>query len=154
MRFLLLIFLLLVSTSNLAAQCDSYMIGFKGLGGVFDTKAFNEYAGRNVDCSILFEHQQITEAAELMSRINKPYELYGFSAGAASIIPFLNKVKRQPRYIITVGAISSTNVDFLRHEINFDNFFDDSGKHNKSPGIYVRNMPHNKIQQYVTDFFK
>ena len=141
-------------TSSTALACNSYMIGFKGLGGVFDTKAFNTYAARNVDCSILFEHQQYAEAAELMSRINKPYELYGFSAGAASIIPFLKKVKRQPRYIITVGAISSTNVDFSTYEINFDNFFDDSGKHNKSPGIYVRNMPHSKIQQYVTDFFK
>jgi hypothetical protein len=144
----------LIFFTSSAAACNSYMIGFKGLGGVFDTKAFNEYAGRNVDCSILFEHQQIAEAAELMSRINKPYEIYGFSAGAASIMPFLKKVKRQPRYIITVGAVSSTNVDFSLYEINFDNFFDDSGKHNKSPGIYVRNIPHNKIQQYVTDFFK
>lgn len=151
MKFLLLL-LVLFSTS--AEACKSYTVGFRGLGGQFDQQAFEQYARRNTDCVKVFDHTEIDRAAKFINKIKRPYELYGFSAGASSIKPVLKKVKRQPRYIITVGALYSTDVDFTRTEINFDNFFDASGKGSRSPGIHVKNVPHNKIQQYVADFFK
>jgi hypothetical protein len=151
MKFLLLV-LLLLSTS--AEACKSYTIGFRGRGGQFDQRAFEQYARRQTDCVKVFNHTEIDAAAKFINKINRPYELYGFSAGASSIKPVLKKAKRQPRYIITVGALYVTDVDFTRTEINFDNFFDDSGKGTRSPGIHVKGVSHSTIQQYVADFFK
>lgn len=146
-----ILFLLILSTT---LNCNSYTIGFRGQNGSFDYKSFQEYALKNTECTKVFDFDQVNQAADFINRLDVPYELYGFSAGATAIKPLLKRVKSMPRYIITIGSWHSIDVDFTEYEINFDNFFDGSGKGNKSPGIHVENIPHGKMQEYVTNFFR
>lgn len=149
MKYLLILLCVLSINSQ---ACTSYMIGFRGDQGQFDQLAFREFADRYTDCNKVFNHTDITMAIQFINLIQVSYELYGYSAGASSIKHVLTRVNRFPRYIITIGALSSTDVDFTNTEINFDNFFDPSGRGTRSPGIHV-NVSHSQIQRYVTDFF-
>ena len=149
MKFLLLV---LLFVSSVASACDSYMIGFRGQGGVFNQKAFLQYALKRSDCVKVFNFTDINQAIVFINKLDVPYSLYGFSAGASSIRRVLAKVNKKPKYIITVGALYSTNVDFTATGIPFDNFFDDSGRGNKGPGTHIR-ISHGQIQQYVADLY-
>jgi hypothetical protein len=135
------------------AECDSYVIGFKGAGGQFDRIAFDRYAESYNLCGKVFRHEQIHGALDFIKRIDRPYMLYGFSAGAAAVAYVARVAKRKPQYILTIGALSSTRLDFHHDDINYDNFFDASGRRNPAPGIHVAGVSHNLMQQYVTDFF-
>ena len=97
---------------------------------------------------------EIDSAANFINQKNKSYQLYGFSAGASAIVQVLKKVKRMPNFVLTIGAWYTTDVDFGDYEINFDNFFDDSGRQQQSPGIHVYNISHGKMQEYVNDFYE
>lgn len=136
------------------AHCTKYVIGFRGQNESFDMTAFNQYARQNKSCSRVYNHEDIKSAMKFIDIIKKPYILYGFSAGASSVSYIVKHVKRKPGYVITIGAWYTTDVDFNKYDIDFDNFFDASGRSNKSPGIHVKNVPHFKMQQYVADFFK
>ena len=57
-------------------------------------------------------------------------------------------------FVLTIGAWYTTDVDFGDYEINFDNFFDESGRQQKSPGIHVYNISHGQMQEYVNDFYE
>lgn len=145
---------LLSSSASSHSHCKSYVIGFRGLDGAFDSQAFNQYARQNKSCSRVYNHEDIKSAMKFINTVKTPYILYGFSAGASSVSYIVKHVKRKPGYVITVGAWHTTDVDFNKYDIDFDNFFDASGRNNKSPGIHVKNVPHFKMQQYVADFFK
>ena len=153
MKTLLTLFFIFYTAVS-SAECSSYVIGFRGAGGAFDQAAFDRYAERNAACSLVYNSEEIDNAANFINQTTGSYQLYGFSAGASAIVPVLKKVKRMPGFVLTIGAWYTTDVDFGDYEINFDNFFDESGKLQKSPGIHVYNISHGKMQEYVNDFYE
>ena len=150
----LFLFLLLLATSVAQAECNSYVIGFRGQGGAFDQAAFDQYAEKQADCSVVYNFEEISSAVDFINQTSGSYQLYGFSAGASSVGQVLKKVRRMPNFVLTIGAWYTTDVDFSDYEINFDNFFDDSGRRQQSPGIHVYNVSHGKMQEYVNDFYE
>jgi hypothetical protein len=151
---ILLTLLLVFYTAVGSAGCSSYVIGFRGAGGAFDQAAFDRYAERNAACSLVYNSEEIVAAVNFINQTKGSYQLYGFSAGASAIVQVLKKVKRMPNFVLTIGAWYTTDVDFGDYEINFDNFFDDSGRQQQSPGIHVYNVSHGKMQEYVNDFYE
>jgi hypothetical protein len=150
----LFLFLFLLVTSVARAECNSYVIGFRGAGGAFDQAAFDRYSERNAACSLVYNSEEIVAAVNFINQTKGSYQLYGFSAGASAIVQVLKKVKRMPNFVLTIGAWYTTDVDFGDYEINFDNFFDESGRLQKSPGIHVYNISHGQMQEYVNDFYE
>ena len=150
----LLTLLLVFYTAVGSAKCSSYVIGFRGAGGAFDQAAFDRYAERNAACSLVYNSEEIVAAVNFINQTKGSYQLYGFSAGASAIVQVLKKVKRMPNFVLTIGAWYTTDVDFGNYEINFDNFFDESGRQQQSPGIHVYNISHGKMQEYVNDFYE
>jgi hypothetical protein len=152
MRWLLAIILLIFF--NFSYACTGYVLGFAGLGNAFDTKAFNAYAKYNSLCKKVFTHEQEKLALEWIKKHNKPYELYGFSAGAATVGRVMRVVTKQnlnkPIRLITLGAYRTTNVDFTKYNVPFINLFDVSGRGQKSPGFFVQ-IPHMQIQRYFNE---
>jgi hypothetical protein len=147
----LLILLLFVSTNLFA--CETYIFGFRGANRMFDVKVFIEYAYHHNMCWYIFNANQNKQAVKLIKEINKPYELYGFSLGAETIRQVLievhSKKMRKPNHVITIGAFHTTNVNFEKFDVSFINYFDESGKGQKSPGIHISGVPHNQIQKVV-----
>jgi hypothetical protein len=150
----IIIKILLVLVPHIAvAKCSSYVIGFRGQGGAFDHVAFENYARVRNLCAVAYNHTEIKQAKSFIDSMNKPYMLYGFSAGAASVAYIFKTVKKKPGYILTIGALYSTRLDFDKFDVDYDNFFDESGRGQRSPGIHVTGVPHMRMQQYVNDFF-
>jgi hypothetical protein len=147
----LLLLLFLVSTNLFA--CESYIFGFRGANRMFDEKVFIEYAYHYNMCWYIFNADQNKQAVKLIGQIKKPYEMYGFSLGAETIRQVLkvvdSKKMKKPNHVITIGAYRTTNVDFTKYDVSFINYFDESGKGQKSPGIYIAGVPHNQIQKVV-----
>lgn len=136
------------------STCDSYVIGFRGLNRAFDQTSFDRYADWRGSCSLVYDYTEVVEAVSFVDHIQEPYELYGYSAGAVAVGQILPRVARLPEYVITVGALSSVNVDFSRYGIRFDNYFDDSGRQQRSPGRYIPGVAHDRIQAYINRFYK
>ena len=147
-----LIFLLLLFSSNVFA-CETYIFGFRGANRMFDEVTFIEYAYYHNMCWVIYNADQNKQAVKLIREINKPYELYGFSLGAETIRTVLKEVHsrkmRKPNHVITIGAYHTTNVNFERFDVSFINYFDESGRGQKSPGIHITGVPHNQIQKVV-----
>jgi len=131
-----------------ATACNGYVIAFKGLNDAFDNEALSVYANRIAYCSKSFSWNREKDAIKFIETLNVPYQLYGFSRGAQTVSVVLNTVKVKPEYIITIGAYKTANVNFDKHNVRYDNFFDQSGVGQKSPGVYL-NVPHNMIQKEV-----
>jgi hypothetical protein len=148
----LFLFLLLFVSLNVFA-CDTYIFGFRGANRMFDEKVFIEYAHHHNMCWHIFNAEQNRQVVKLIGQINRPYELYGFSLGAESIRAVLKEVQfkkmRKPNHVITIGAFRTTNVNFEKYGVSFINYFDESGKGQKSPGIHISGVPHNQIQKVV-----
>jgi hypothetical protein len=150
----LLSFLLVLTVTNATA---GYVVAFRGINDQFDTRAFMEYADLKKLQPKIFSPGDITGAINF---INQPstgrYELYGFSQGAVSVSRVLEHQhrhnKQMPSYVITIGAYKTTNVDFTRYQVNFDNYFDRSGLGSAGPGRYLPNVAHMKMQRRVNDF--
>ena len=132
----------------IANAFDGYVIAFRGLNDVFDQSALNVYASRINYCSKTFSWHKEKDAIEFIEKLDVSYQLYGFSRGAGSVATVLKQVKTKPEYVITIGAYKTTNVDFDKYNVRYDNFFDNSGIGQRSPGMYL-NVPHNKIQSEV-----
>lgn len=133
--------------SNAAYACDTYVLGFRGVNGAFDTQAFEKYVGKR--CSRLYNSNQTQEAVNFINNITVPYELYGFSLGAQSVRIVLKNAYIKPKFVLTIGAYHTANVNFDKYGVEYKNYFDGSGKLQKSPGIYVPNVQHMKMQEYV-----
>lgn len=150
MRCLILLFLFF-SSSVIAKD---FIIGFKGMNEQFDTEAFIVFAQKRNLKPYVFGANQVSSAIRLIKSKKKNYELYGYSLGAVSVRETLTILKKEnvhmPTFIITVGAYKTTNVNFTDFDVNFFNFFDDSGKGSLSPGLYIP-VPHHQIMRYVTD---
>ena len=150
MRYLIFLFLF-VSSSVIAKD---FIIGFKGMNEQFDTEAFIEFAQKRNLKPYVFSANQVSSAVRLIKSKKENYQLYGYSLGAVSVRETLTTLKkenvRMPTFVMTVGAHKTTNVNFKDFDVNFLNFFDDSGKGSTSPGLYI-SVPHNQIMRYVTD---
>lgn len=150
MRYLF--FLLLFFSSSVIAK--DFIIGFRGMNGQFDTEAFIEFAQKRKLKPYVFNHDQVSSAIKLIKSENRNYQLYGYSLGAMSVRDTLTILKkenvRMPTFVITVGAYKTTDVNFENFNVDFINFFDDSGKGSLSPGLYI-SVPHHRIMKYVTD---
>ncbi len=144
----LLLLLLFSFLCTYAEACTGYVVAFKGLNDAFDVKAFNVYVERLGYCSKTFSWQESKKALKYINQLNKPYQLYGFSKGAGTISYVLRHVISKPEFVITIGAYRTTNVDFTPYKVNFVNFFDESGKGQKSPGIYL-DVKHFEMQNEV-----
>ena len=139
------------STSSFA--CGQYVVGFKGINDIFDNDAFIEYANKKKSCYKAFSHLEVDQAVKFISKINMPYQLYGYSAGAGSVGRLLLLLKNHkialPYYIITIGAYRTTDVNFTSYNIKYHNYFDESGLGQKSPGITITGIGHDKIQKFI-----
>ena len=136
----------------IANACTEYVIGFRGNNEVFDNSAFVEFATKQNKCYKSFAHHKINDAIKFIKFINKPYQLYGYSRGAQSIITLLKHNNIKPTFIITVGAYYSVDVNFDRYNIPYQNYFDRSGIGQKSLGIFL-DVNHNEIQKEVNKVF-
>jgi hypothetical protein len=151
MKLLILLFLFF---STNVYSCSGYVIGFKGLNGVFDTKSFNEYVKTTNYCSKVYNWNQEKEALKFINYLQTPYKLYGFSRGAASVFTIMNQLNsKKPEYIITVGAYRTTDVNFDKFQVEYKNYFDNSGRGQKSPGIFL-DVSHADIQREVNRFYQ
>ena len=135
-------------------DCDSYVVGFRGLNRAFDQQAFDRYADRRGSCSLVYNYTEADLAAQFVDAIAEPYELYGYSAGAVAVGHVLRQAQRLPSYVITVGALSSVDVNFARYGVRFDNWFDESGRGSRSPGRYIPRVSHDRIQAYINRFYQ
>jgi hypothetical protein len=135
-------------------DCNLYVIGFRGAGGVFDQAAFDQYTEHKSACSRVYNWQESSAAIKFVQQANQPYELYGFSAGAVAVGQVLKQVTVKPVYVITVGAYHSVDVNFDRFGIPYDNWFDASGRGSRSPGRYIPQVSHDRIQDYINRFYQ
>jgi len=142
-----LAFVLILLFANVTYACDSYVLGFKGQGGQFDTEAFEHYVGSR--CSRLYDATDIAKAVEFIRTLDKPYELYGFSLGAQSVRSVLALASTKPSFVLTIGAYHTADVNFDKYGVEYKNYFDTSGRLQRSPGIHVPNVQHMKMQKYV-----
>ena len=143
-----------VDTTVTQLECSRYVVGFRGLGEAFDQVAFDQYVAQQQGCGRVYNYTQARLAAEFVDSIDWPYELYGYSAGAVSVGQVLKHATRQPEYAVTMGALSTVDVDFSQYGIKFDNWFDDSGRGSRSPGRYLPDVAHDRIQAYVNQYYK
>ncbi len=144
-----ILFLLLLAPVIANAKCNNYIIAFRGLEDAFDKEAFLQYANIKSSCYKIFNWQQVDHAVDFINNLATDYEFYGFSKGAWSVSKTLTKVKHKPKYIITIGAWHTTDVDFSKYNIKFNNFFDHSGRNQKSPGTHIYNVPHMRMQNHI-----
>jgi hypothetical protein len=72
-------------------DCNIYVIGFRGAGGVFDQVAFDQYAEHKFACSRVYNWRESAAAIDFVQQVNQPYEVYGFSAGAVAVRDVLKK---------------------------------------------------------------
>lgn len=136
------------------SDCDSYIVGFRGLNKAFDQRAFDQYADGRGSCSLVYDYTEADLATQFVDTVVEPYELYGYSAGAVAVGQVLKRAQRPPQYVITVGALSSVDVDFSRYGVRFDNWFDESGRGSRSPGRYIPRVSHDRIQAYINRFYR
>lgn len=139
-----LLVMLLFPVASLA--CDGYVVGFKGLGDAFDHKAFSEYANNTGYCSRAYSWND-PSAKQFVQSLKVPYQLYGFSKGAETVAQLL-KTGLKPEYAITIGAYKTVDVNFTKYSVPFTNYFDSSGRGQRSPGVFL-DVPHIKMQSTV-----
>jgi hypothetical protein len=147
------IYIVLLAFPLTSLACDGYVIGFGGLNGMFDRKAFDEYANIQGYCARSYAWQDKDKATLFIRDITVPHQLYGFSKGAETVSKVLKEVDKKPNFILTVGAYKTVNVNFTKYGIPFQNFFDASGKGQKSPGVFL-NKRHNQMQEAVNRLLK
>ena len=145
--------LLMLCPSLCWGACDSWAVGFGGRRDQFDHQAFAEWSSGRVSCYRTFAWDQRTQALQFVRSLDVPYELYGFSKGAETVLWIMPRVTRRPRYVITIGGWYSVNFDFGRWRVPFDNWFDSSGAGNTSPGVHVPHVRHSHMQAWVNQFY-
>ncbi len=125
---------LLLTFSN--AAYAHIIIGFMGVGDAFDHSAFNDYAKHRGLTPIVLRADQIDRALQIITQ-SPHYELYGYSLGAQSIRRVLGRASLLPKRVVTIGAYWSTDVDFSRWGVEFYNYYDRSGRGQRSPGEFI-----------------
>ena len=130
--------------------CVGVVVAFKGLNDLFDDKAFAEYVASYPGyCGLSYSWHEHKLAQQTVDKLQVPYQLYGFSQGASTVHKILKQnLHKLPEYVITIGAYKTADVDFTKYGIAFENYFDFSGRGQKSPGIYL-SVPHMQMQAAV-----
>ncbi len=139
--------------SSLAQACDSWVVGFGGLRGQFDQAAFETWSRPRAQCNRVFVWDQRRAALAFIDGLRVPYELYGFSKGAETVLWLVPRVHTRPRYVITLGGWRTVNFDFGRWAVPFDNWFDQSGAGNYGPGTHVPGVRHSQLQAWANDHY-
>lgn len=147
LTFLIILFFI----PNITHSCNTYVVGFRGLNQAFDNNSFIEYSNNINACTKVFDWNEISESLQFIEHLQVPYQLYGFSRGAATISALMMRVTSKPKYIITIGAWHTIDVDFTKYNVKFNNYFDKSGERQKSPGIKILHVSHENIQRYVNE---
>ena len=144
-----LLFLITLLFANSANACIGYVVAFRGQNDIFDQPALEQYANHLGYCYKVFGWYQSKYAVHFISSTDVKYRLYGFSKGAETISRLLkDSSTRKPEYVLTVGAFRTVDVDFKKYNIKFENYFDNSGRGQKSPGIFL-SVSHSLIQKEV-----
>jgi hypothetical protein len=139
--------------SSVAHACTGWVIGFRGLNDAFDDVAFRNYVSRLGYCTKIWSWHQHSEAVKHISVLRTPYQLYGYSQGAVTVGNVLKQIpSKKPDFVITVGAYRTTDVDFSKYGVSFQNYFDSSGRGQRSPGIFL-SVAHYKIQGEVNRIY-
>jgi hypothetical protein len=147
MKKIVLIFLSVLPA--LMHACTGYVIGFKGLNEAFDNDAFIAYSNHFNYCPKVYSWHQHNQALNFVHNLDVKYHLYGYSKGAATVGYVLkNTRKKKPEYVTTIGAYKTTNVNFDEYNVEYENYFDNSGKGQKSPGVFLK-VPHSEMQKQV-----
>lgn len=144
---------ILILFPTVALACSGWVIGFRGHNEVFDYEAFADYASHQGLCSRSFGWQDSVEAERFIQRIPTPYQLYGFSRGAETVATMLRQGRVRPDSVITVGAYRTVDVNFDRYGIPYRNYFDRSGRGQRSPGVFL-DVDHGRVQRVVTEILK
>lgn len=140
--------LFIAATSTYVQACTGYVVGFRGLDDAFDTNAFKVYSSRLGYCNKIYSWHEAKKAVQYVDRLKVPYQLYGFSKGAETVSTVLKRTTHRPEFVITIGAYKTTNVDFSSYKVNFVNYFDESGRGQKGPGIFL-DVLHFEMQKEV-----
>lgn len=159
-KFIINVFIILIFvgiTTAVEAKRPTYygfIIGFTGLDETFDHQAFFKFSRSRKLLPIVVSWRQEIVAYNIINNSVGYYELYGFSKGAETTYKLMNRLVknkvRKPDFIITIGAHKDANVDFSKFDVKFSNYFDSSGIGSRSPGIYIKNREHLKMQDFVT----
>ena len=160
MKKLVKLYIALILTFICPAYADAvptykgFVIGFTGLNETFDQQAFFDFASKRQLIPITLSWKQEDVALSIIAGSKGYYELYGFSRGASTAYSVVSKRRgRKPGCVTTIGAYHSTNVDFTKFKIPFVNYFDESGRGQRSPGIYIKNVGHLSIQSHVNNIY-
>ena len=151
-KFLFTLLMLWPSTSF---ACNGYVIGFKGIHNRFDEQAFQYYAKQRGFCGKSFSWPDTKTAIKFVQSKGLPYELYGYSQGASSVRRVLEtRALPGPRYVITIGAWRTANINFDKFNVPYKNFYDNSGinLNRKEPKNKYMNVPHTVIQRRVNEY--
>ena len=151
---MLRLWLIVLLWPAVASACGSWTVGFSGLRDEFDHAAFVEWAQTRTECHRVYAWHQRQQSLRFVQSLSVPYELYGFSKGAETVLWLMPRVKTGPRYVITIGGWSTVNFDFSRWNTPFDNWFDWSGAGNPAPGRHVPGVPHHEMQAWVNKFYQ
>ena len=138
-----------------AYACNGYVIGFKGIHDRFDEQAFQYYAKQRGFCGKSFSWPNTQQAIKFVKDSGKEYELYGYSQGASSVRKVLEAGRlRSPRFVITIGAWHTANINFDRFNVEYKNFYDKSGinPNRKEPKNKFMNVSHQLIQRRVNEY--
>ena len=150
----LLFVLLMLLTPSTAFACSGYVIGFKGIHNIFDEQAFQVYAMNRGYCGKSFSWPDTKTAIKFVQSKGLPYELYGYSQGASSVRRVLEtRALPSPRYVITIGAWHTANINFDRFDVPYINYYDKSGINpsRKKPKNIFLNVSHYVIQKRVNE---
>lgn len=147
-----LLFFITFCTPTLAnsKECSKFIIAFRGLNDSFNYTAFNRYVAHKKACAKVFSFHEINSATQFVNKLTKPYEVYGFSAGALSIRPVLRAAIRKPVMIITIGAYNTSDVMLDEFGIDYKNYFDLSSIGSKRFGTFIE-VSHFEVEKYAVE---
>jgi hypothetical protein len=147
---------LLLFVAGATAEPQGIIIGFRGSQEQFDQSAFEDFAKKRNLIPFVASPYYFARVVDKINQHRGYYELYGYSLGAQAVRQVVVHIHQarghMPARITTVGAHSKTNVNFAPYGIEFDNYFDASGRDNRAPGQHL-SVPHDLIMRYVTDNF-
>lgn len=141
-------------------ESQGLMIGFQGLGGIFDGAAFRSYAVAKGYVPVIAtswkKDEAVNEALTILKKNKGPYALYGFSLGAETAAELVEEIGKtgmaKPKFVITIGASSVVPMKNLFEGVDkVEHVFHQGTKHDVD-GKYI-DAPHsgaNNIQQQVT----
>lgn len=151
LKFLLIIVFLLIPRVY-----ANDIIAFRGVNEAFDHSSFLNFAKKKNLNPIVFSSLEINKALAYINTSKKDYELYGYSLGAATVGKILayqfNSNKKMPTYVITIGAYKTTDINFTKYNVSYDNYVDRSGLGNVGPGRFI-DVPHDKLQKKVNEIY-